>query len=172
MKCSPRSKWCPVGLLAAVAVALLVQDTWSAQGKAEDEVKDAFIALQGAIKAKDPAKIWALLDSDTQSDADKAAKKVKSAYKKANDKQKADQEKNLGLTPDELAKLDGQLLLKTKRFLGKYDEVVDSKITSIAVKGDTAVLNYVEADGDKEKFNYTRQGGKWKVAMPLPEFAK
>jgi hypothetical protein len=167
-----RSKWCPVVVLAVIAGALLAQDIRSAQGKAEDEVKQAFVALQGAIKAKDAAKIWDLLDTDTRLDAEKAAKKVKGVYKKANDKEKADHEKNLGITPDEFAKLDGQLLLKTKRFLGKYDEIPDSKITGITVKGDSATLNYLEPDGDKEKLDYTRQAGKWKVAMPLPPFTK
>jgi hypothetical protein len=172
MKCSPRSKWIPVGLLAAVAVALLVQDTWSAQGKAEDEVKDAFIALQGAIKAKDPAKIWVLLDNATKADAERSAKIVKGAYKKANDQDKTKQEASLGLSANEIAKLDGQLLLKSKPFLAKYDEIPDSKITGITVQGDSATLNYLEPDGDKEKLTYTRQDGKWKVGMQLPKFAK
>jgi hypothetical protein len=170
MNRSFRLKWRPVVVLAAIAGALLVQDVRSAQGKADDEVKEAFVALQGALKAKDAAKIWTLLDSDTQADATKAAKKVKGVYNKANDTEKAGYEKNLGLTADEFAKLDGQLLLKTKRFLGKYDEVIDSKIIGVTVKGDSATLNYLEADGDKEKLEYTRQGGKWKVAMPLPKF--
>lgn len=158
--------------LAAIAYTLVVNDTRSAQGTAENAVKDAFVALQAALKAKDTAKIWGLLDSDTQADADKAAKKLKSTYKKASAQEKAEHEKNHGLTPDEFSKLDGQLLIKSRRFLGKYDEISDSKITGITAQGETATVNYVEMDGDKEKVNYTRQGGQWKVALPLPKFTK
>jgi hypothetical protein len=171
----PRSFWSkawPAMTLALLGTVLLAQDLRSAQGKAEDEVRDAFTALQGALKAKDAAKVWALIDSDTQADAEKNAKKVKSAYKKASDKEKADHEKGLGLTADDFAKLDGQLLLKTKRFLGKYDEIITSKITGVTVQGDSATVDYLEADGDKVKAGYTRQQGKWKVALPMPTFTK
>jgi hypothetical protein len=169
---NPNSRliWRPI--LVVLSVAAMALPTLSAQGKGEDDIKQAFGQLQGAIKAKAAAKIWALLDSDTQADAEKIAKKVKGVYKKANEKDKAEHETNLGLTADEFAKLDGPLLLKTKRFLGKYDEIPDSKITSIAVQGDSATVNYLESDGDKEKLTYTRQDGKWKVAMPMPKFTK
>jgi hypothetical protein len=172
MNASLRSRWSPVVVLAALASSMLTQSTQSAQGKGEDDVKAAFVQLQSAFKAKDAAKVWAMLDSDTQADADKTAKKVKLAYKKFNDTEKAEYTKNLGLTADEFARLDGQLLVKSKRFMGKYDEIGDCKITSITVQGDTAVVNYTEADGDKEKVNYTKQAGKWKVALPMPSFAK
>jgi len=166
-----QASWCAAVVLACVAGALLPHDT-QAQGKGEDEVKQAFGQLQAALKAKDAAKIWALLDSDTQTDAEKAAKKVKAVYKKANDTEKAEHEKNLGLAAEDFAKLDGPLLIKTKRFLGKYDEIADSKITGVTVQGESATLNYVEADGDKEKVTCTRQSGKWKVALPMPKFTK
>src|SRR5207244_4045070 len=109
------------------------QDTQSAQGKAEDDVKEAFGKLQAALKVKDAAKIWDLLDTATQADAERAAKIVKAAYKKATDKAKAKQQETLGLKADDLAKLDGQALLKTKPFLAKYHEIPDSKITGITV---------------------------------------
>jgi hypothetical protein len=158
--------------LAIFGYAVIAQDIRSSQAKAEDEVRDAFTALQGALKAKDAAKLWALVDSDTQADAEKNAKKVKNAYKKAGDKEKADHEKNLGLTADDFAKLDGQMLLKSKRFLGKYDEIITSKITGVTVQGDNATLDYLEADGDKVKAAYTKQQGKWKIALPMPPFIK
>jgi hypothetical protein len=167
-----QAPWCAAVVLACFASLLLTRETQSAQGKAEDEIKEAFGQLQGALKAKDAAKIWALLDSDTQTDAEKAAKKVKAAYQKANDKEKTEHEKNLGLAAEDFAKLDGPLLIKTKRFLGKYDEIPGSKITGVTVQGESATLNYLEADGDKEKLTYARQSGKWKVALPMPKFTK
>jgi len=170
MKRSLGMKWGPIAVMTVALSGLLAQQTFSAQGQTEDGVKDAFVALQAAIKAKDAVKIWALVDNDTKADANKDAKKVKGLYKKASDKEKTDFETNLGLTAEEFSKLDGQMLLKTKRFLGKYDEITTSKITGVTVQGDSAMLNYTEADGDKEKVTYTRQDGKWKVALPLPKF--
>jgi hypothetical protein len=157
---------------AAFVTVLLAYPAPSAQGKAEDDVKAAFGKLQGALKAKDSAAIWGLLDTDSQADAERTAKVVKGVYKKANDKDKGEHEKNLGLSAAEMNKLDGQMLLKTKVFLAKYDEIPGSKITGVTVQGDSATLNYVEADGDKEKLTYTRQTGQWKAALPMPKFTK
>jgi hypothetical protein len=172
MTCTTWWKHVTLLLLAALVPALAAPQPALAQGKAEDELRQAFGQLQGAIKAKDAAKIWPLLDTDTQADAAKVAKKLKATYLKADDKEKAERQTNLGLTADEFAKLDGTMLLKTKRFLGKYDEIPDSKITGVTVQADSAVVNYLEPDGDKEKLTYTRQDGKWKAAMPLPKFTK
>jgi hypothetical protein len=158
-----------IGILIVLG-AFLVRETRSAQ--VESGVKEEFANLQAALKAKDAPKIWDLLDSATQADATRTAKIVKAAFKKASAKGKAKQQETLGLAADELGKLDGQSLLKTKPFLAKYDEIPTSKITFVTVQEDSAVLNYLEADGDKEKLNYSRQGGKWKVALPMPQFPK
>jgi hypothetical protein len=165
-----KKSWCVPLVLSFGAAALLTGESLHAkQAKGEDEIRAAFGLLRSAIKSKDPAKIWDLLDADTKADAERGAKKLVAVYKKADIKGKAEHETNFGLTPDEFAKLDGKLVLKTKRFLGKYDEIPGSKITSITVQGEGATLNYLEADGDKEKLNYTRQDGKWKVALPIPK---
>jgi hypothetical protein len=60
------------------------------------------------------------------------------------------------------------LYLKTKRFLGRYDEVLDSKIDKVAVEGDQATLTYVEADGDRIQQPLVRQGGKWRLTVKVP----
>jgi hypothetical protein len=166
-----RGKLCFI-TTAFTTVLILAQPGHSAQGKVEDEVKDAFGKLQAAIKGKDAAKIWDLLDSTTQADADRSAKLVKNAYKKADDKLKAKQVEALGLKAEEIPNLDGKGLLKTKPFFAKYHEIADSKITGISVQGDSATLNYLEPDGDKEKLNYSKQGGMWKAALPMPQFVK
>jgi hypothetical protein len=134
----------------------------------EEPARQAFVALQTALKAKDADKLWALLDTDSQADAERAAKAVQEAYTKAPADAKAEQEKALGLTGPELAGINGKTFLKTKRFLGKYDEVADSKIEKVTVQGDTATVNYVESDGDKVKLNLVRQGGQWKASLPMP----
>jgi hypothetical protein len=167
-----RSSWCPVVGLAIMTGVLLARDTQSAQSKVEDDVKEAFGKLQNSIKAKDAAKTWDLLDRATQADAERTAKIVKSAYKKASNKAKAKHEEVLGLKADEFAKIDGQGLLKTRPFLAKYDEIPDAKITGVTVQGDSATVNFIEPDGDKEKLSYSKKDGKWKVALPLPQFPK
>jgi hypothetical protein len=172
MNRSPLSNSIALFLLIAASCVLVCQQTQSAQGKAEDDVKAAFGQLQGAIKAKDNGKIWDLLDSDSQADAERTAKVVKGQHKKSNEKDKSEQEKTLGLSAAEFAKLDGKLLLKTTVFLAKCDEIPGSKITGVNIQGTTATLNYEEADGDKEKLTYSRQDNKWKVALPMPKFTK
>ena len=135
-------------------------------------MREAWTALQSAIKNKDADKIWNLLDSDTQADATLAARKVQAVYTKAKAREKAEHEKVLGLSAAELTDLKPVLLFKSKRFHGKYYEIPDSKLEDVSVQGDRATLKYLEPDGDKEKLNYVKQDGKWKVGMPLPKFFK
>jgi hypothetical protein len=141
----------------------------SSSNNDEQTVKEAFEAFQAAIKAKDAEKLWGLLDSDSRGDAERAAKAIKAAYAKASAEQKAELEKKLGLAGDELAKLTGAGFLKTKRFLGKYDEVPGSKIEKVTVQRNSAKVQYVEEDGDKETMKLIRQDGKWKLSVPMPQ---
>jgi hypothetical protein len=133
----------------------------------EDDVRATFATYQAALKSGDPEKIWPLLDSDTQAGADKAAKTFREQYEKANEADKAKLEKSLGLKAEEMAKLTGKVYLKSKRFLGKYDEIPGSKLTKVTIKGDEATVDYTEEDGDKEKLQMVRQGGKWKVVVKI-----
>jgi hypothetical protein len=133
----------------------------------EDEIRQAFSALQKAIKTRDPEKIWALIDGDSQSDANRAAKAIQAAFSKAADK--ADYEKKYGLTAKELSDMTGKLFLKSNRFHGKYYEVPDSKFEAVKVKGNTAKMTYIEEDGDREKFALVKQKGLWKFVVPMPK---
>jgi hypothetical protein len=144
-------------------------DRQNTQGKAEDQVRETFTALQKALEARDAEKLWGLLDAESQADAERAAGAVKAAYEKAGAEEKAQQEKALGLTGAELSALTGRGFLKTKRFQGKYDEVPGSKLDKITVQGDSATVNYVEADGDRERLTLVRQEGHWKVSLPMPK---
>jgi hypothetical protein len=141
-------------------------------GNEEKQVRETFDSFQKALKSKDADKIWALIDKDSQADAEREAKGVREAFAKLDDTAKKAQEKELGLTGAELAALKGPGFLKTRRFLGKYDEVPGSKTDKIEVKGDKAVVNYVETDGDKEKFSLVREEGKWKLTVPMPKGTK
>jgi hypothetical protein len=133
----------------------------------EDDIRQAFVSLQKAIKARDSERIWELIDSDSQSDAERAAKAVRTAYAKQSDK--SDFEKRYGLTAKELGGFNGKLFIKSNRFQGKYHEVPGSKLESIKIKGDTGRLIYIEEDGDKEKFALARQKGQWKFIIPMPK---
>jgi hypothetical protein len=159
--------------MAVLCVALIVGCTkpTSQSSSAGDEktVKESFEAFQAALKVQDADKLWSLLDSDGRADAERAATAIREAYAKASAEQKAEQEKALGLPGAELAELSGKGFLKTKRFHGKYDEVPESKISKITIKGDAATVDYVEADGDKEKLQLVRQEGAWKLSLTMPK---
>jgi hypothetical protein len=156
------------GVAVLVGVAAVLGAVAPVLAGGEDAVRKAFTDFQAALKAKDAARLWQLLDSDSQADAERSAKKLRQDYNKAGPAKKAQLEKVMGLPGAELAKLKGEGFLKTKRFLGKYDEVPPSKIDRIVVEGKTATVHYVEPDGDKETFRLKQQKGKWKLVVPMP----
>src|SRR5262249_35817182 len=127
-----------MGVLILSLSALVVARVFAG----EDEARQAFVGLQKAIKARDHEKIWQLLDSDSQEDAERAAKAVKTAYTKADDK--VGFAKKYGLTTQELAGINGKLFIKSNRFHGKYCEVPGSKLDTVKVKEDRARLTYIE----------------------------
>jgi len=161
-----------ISLALLASIFLYTTASHAALSKEEDQVREAWSALAAAIKAKDADKIWNLLDSDTQADAERTAKKVHAVYLKANAKAKAELEKYLGLSSAELTDLKPAMLFKSKRFDAKYYEIPDSKVTKVVVVSDQATVFYVEPDDDNEKLNFVRQGGKWRANMPLPKFLK
>jgi hypothetical protein len=156
-----------------IGCALLVlgcsKTTDVSSGGEEGRARETFIALQAALKAHDADKLWKLLDSESQDDAERAAKAVQAAYAKADANEKSEQEKALGVPGEQLAALNGSGFLKTKRFHGKYDELSESKIDQVTVQGDKATVAYTEPDGDKEKASLVRQGGQWKVSLSMPK---
>ena len=152
-------------LFLAACSCLLLSAAGPARADSDDDkaVRSAFADFQAALKAGDPEKLWPLLDSASQADAEADAKALRDSYAKAGAKDKAKLEKAHGFTADEIASLTGKAYLKSKRFLGKYDELPDGKVEKVAVDGDKATVGYVEADGDHQKIELVRQDGKWKV---------
>ena len=120
-----------------------------------------------ALKVADQEKLWSLLDTKGQGEADTYAKMIQVTYGKSNDDEKAKLEKAFGLSADEMNKLTGKLYLKSKPFLKKYHEVPGSKIDKVTMEGDKAIVNYIEADNDKEKLELVRQDGKWKLSIAV-----
>jgi hypothetical protein len=162
-------------LLPAILIGLLAGCTGgspsqpAAGGDADkDKVKAAFEAVQQAVKARDADKLWNLLDSDSQADAERAAKAWKEKYAMA-EAEKV--KKDLGVSAEELAKLAGSSFLKTEPFHNKYEELSQSKMKDVKVAGEQASVDYVEPDGDKEVLKFSRQSGQWKarLMMPMPK---
>jgi hypothetical protein len=138
----------------------------------EAAVGEQFAQLQSALKNRDTDKLWTLLDSKSQAQAERAAKDIQTAHNKATAEEKAKQEDVLGMSATELAGLTGKGFLKTKRFQKKYDEMPDSKIDRVIVQDDSATVYYLERDGDKEKAILVRQDGRWKVWLTMPRGSK
>jgi hypothetical protein len=170
MLAAPIRVWLTSFLVTAGVTGLLNPAHLLADDK--EDVTRTFKAFQAALKAKDAAKIYALLDNASQKAANTRALFIKAAYNKASAAQKAKWEKSLGLPGTELAKLTGQGFLKTKRFQAKYDEVPGSKIQKITVQEDRATVFYIEPDEDKEKLQLNREKGKWKISAPMPQVGK
>ncbi len=161
-----------IGLLSVVLLGGCTPPLTTATRPAADDegaVRAKFAELQAAVAKQDAAKIWALMDSKSRADAERAAQAVQAAYTKANAEEKAGQEKNLGLTGAELAGLTGPGVLKTKRFQHKYHELPDSKIEKVTVQGDNATVHYLEPDGDKEKLIFLHQEGQWRAWLAVPK---
>jgi hypothetical protein len=138
----------------------------------EGAVREKFAELQLIIKDRNADRLWSLLDSRSQADAERAAKAIQSEYAKASPEEKPKQEEALGLAGAELAGLTGKGFLKTKRFQGKYHEVPESKIEKVAVEKDSATIYYLESDGDKEKLILVRQDGQWRVWLTMPKVSQ
>jgi hypothetical protein len=157
------------GVLFSVAfVSGCQKPATTSAGDPEKAIRETVAEFQAALKARDADKLWSLLDHDTQTDAERAAKTIRESYAKADATQKAEQEKNLGLPGAELAALTGVGYLKTELFHGKYDEVPGSTIDKVTPQGDKATVAYTEADGDKEKLSLVRQDGRWKLSLEIP----
>ena len=135
----------------------------------EGQVRARFAELQTALKAGDADKVWALLNSKSQADAERAARALQTAYAQAGAEEKAKQEEAVGLTGDDLAGLTGKGFLKTRRFRRKYDELPDSRVERVTVEGDNATVYYREPDGDDEKLILVRQEGQWRAWLAVPQ---
>ena len=135
----------------------------------EGAVRARFAELQSAVKDRDADKLWLLLDTRSQGDAERSAKAIQAAYAKAAPEEKAKQEEALGLPGTELARLTGKGFLKTKRFHGKYHEVPEGRIDRVTVEKDSATVYFLEPDGDKEKLILVRQEGQWRVWLTMPK---
>jgi hypothetical protein len=174
-------RWGGVALLtSALLVGCTRTPTGTAKEKDEAQVRERFAALQGAIKAvlakpddADTRPLWDLLHSDTRLDADRIAEKIRVQFDKADDATKAKMSEALHLPLEKLKTYSGLHYLRSKTFLGKYDEIPESKLEKITFDGkDKAWAHYVESDEDhdRQKVEMVRQDLQWKILLPVPAF--
>ena len=138
----------------------------------EAEVRRKFGELQAAMAKKDTEKIWALLSTKSQSEAEKTAKEARTFYAKASADEKAKLAESLGIKEAEIKDLTGPGMLKTKRFRKKYDELHESKIEKVVIQGDNATVHFLEPDGDHEKAILLRQDKQWMFWLAIPKLSK
>lgn len=165
-----RSAWF-CSFLAVLAVGCSGPSSKDRSGTAaadEAAVRETFTAFQKALKDKNADKLWDLLDADSRADADRRAGAIQAEYARASAAEKTALEKKLGLPGAALARLAGKDFLKTNRFLGKVDEVPDSKLDKVTVQGDKATVAYTEPDNEKETIKLVRAGGTWKLIVSMP----
>ena len=155
-------------LLVASVGGCAISNATVPLGAEQEKVKQVFVSFQKVLKDADAEKIWAILEADSQADAERKAETIRDIMATGSDAEKAEMERKLGLPGADLAAVKGVGFLKTKRFLGKYADVIDSKIEKIVVTGDRAVVSYIEEDGDRASFDLHRRGDDWKLSVPMP----
>jgi hypothetical protein len=165
-----------VGLLAlALAAGCARQEAKDAkEGKAppedaEAQVKARFGELQAAAKAGDVERLWALLAGKSQTDAERVAKEVRSAYAAAGAEGKKRQEESLGLSAKELAELTGKGYLRTKRFRRKANEIAGGEYKKVTVEKESATVSFFDPeDNETERVVFVREAGEWKAWLSIP----
>jgi len=140
--------------------------------EAETAVRQQFADIQAALKARDMDKVWSLLSSKSRAAAEEEAQAIRTDYEKAGPPERAAQEKKLGLSGQDLAKLTGTGFLKTALFLRKYDEVAESTVERLTVGGDSVTVYFKEPDGDREKLAFLQEAGQWKAWLAMPKARK
>jgi hypothetical protein len=163
-------------LVAALAVGCSRTPSGTQLEQDEGQVREKFVALQGALKAllakpdgADTRALWDLLHTDSQLDADRVAKSVSERYAKADDGTKATMAEKLGMAGDKIATLSGPNYFRSKAFLsGRISEIPGSKLDKITFERDKAWVHYVEDDGDHEKLELAREDRVWKIILPIP----
>jgi hypothetical protein len=135
----------------------------------KEQIETAFTTLQSALKDRKAEQIWDLVDKQSQTDAEREAKAWKDHLAKADaDKVK----KDLGISPEELAKLDGKGFLKTEAFYEKETKELAKvkKIDEVKLEGkDRATVFYPDEDkpGERDHVKFFREGGKWKARLKM-----
>jgi hypothetical protein len=141
---------------------------------AETEIREAFAALQGAVKERSGAKVYELLATDSRQDADRIAGAVKDMFTKADEKKRAELAKKVGLPEAKLRDLTATIFLESDLFhhYDEHDEIPDVKgLDRVDVKGDTAKLEYKDPDQptNTSRLRAVREDGHWRFQLAMPK---
>src|SRR5262245_48906484 len=134
----------------------------------DQQPKQVFEEFQKAFEQRQSDRMWALLDTSTQSAAERLAEANRTAYATEAAAERTERAKKLGLSAGEIAKLTGAGYLDSKPFRTKYRDVPEYKVVKSAVDGDKARIDLLADDGDKATFELVRSGGAWKFQLPMP----
>jgi len=165
-------RYCIVAVCGILVLAVLGCSNTAPSAAAaseQEQVKAAFVTLQKALKDRNVDQVWDLLDKVSQADAEKQAK----AWKDHLGKAEADKvKKDLGITLDELAKLNGKSYLRTEAFFEKeIEELVQTKeIQEVKIdpsRKDEATVYYLDPKGERDHVKFFRQGGKWLARLKM-----
>jgi hypothetical protein len=162
--------WAALAAVAAGCGERPASPATSAQaGASEAQVREAFGRLQTAIKARDAARVWDLLDKRSREDARGASEEVRAAYDKAAPRERAKMANAFGLSEKDLAMLQGPDFLKTHTFWDKYEEFADGVVDRVSTESSAATVYFREPDGDREKLVFVLQDGGWKAWLKMPK---
>jgi hypothetical protein len=170
-------RWGGVVLLMAMAIGCTRAPTGAQREKDEAVVRERFTALQDAFKAvqakpddANTRKLFDLLHTDSQQNADRAAKSVSDQYVRADDAAKAKISAALGVSGADFQRLSGIDYLRSKVFLNTYQAVADSKLDKITFERDKAWAHYQETGSarDSGKVEFALQDQQWKIILPIP----
>jgi hypothetical protein len=140
--------------------------------EAEKTVRGRFKEVQEAVKLRDTNKVWGLLSKKSRAEAEQSARDNRASYEQADPQERTKLDEALGLSGPEVAGLTGPGMLRTKRFLRKYNELPESEVEKVTVQGDTATVYWLEPDGDHEKTVFLREDGQWKAWLWIPRASK
>jgi hypothetical protein len=133
-----------------------------------EALRKKFEEVASAVKDKDADKLWDLLSTKSQKDAETIAVTVREAYAKANAEEKRKLEEFTGLKANEISQLTAKGYVKGQSVWRKYHDLPGSKITRVDVAGDNATVRFLESDGDAEKMLFVKQANEWKAWLILP----
>ena len=158
------------GSAALLLVTLAAAPSWPQGKDAAAQVRARFAELQAALKAKDVNRTWALLAKKSQTAAERVARSVRTAYARANPKEKARLEVALGLSGKEVAKMTAKDCLRMKRFRRKADEITGGEFRKVTIETEGAQVHFFDPeDNDTERVVFVREGGQWKAWLAIPK---
>jgi hypothetical protein len=155
-------------LLLATACGCTKPPAAPPPGDEEPRIRARFEEFRDALQARDAERLWAMLSRQSQADAERAARTLRTEHDKADPQSKAEQEKELGLSAADLSKLTGRDLMRTRPFQERYEEARDGKFERASVKDDNATVYFRDDEGDREKLIMLREGEQWKLWLKVP----